>query len=92
MSINRKYIYQYQLWRLLDHLIGNEAPSNKFRFQRNDIISKLNNDLSEVNTLSRTIQVDRVKNISDKDIKERYIKRGLPVVLEGKGSDWDACG
>ena len=83
MSISRKYIYQYQLWRFLDHIFGNEAPSNKFRSQRNDLITKLNNDLSEVKTLSRTIQVDRVKNISDEDIKERYIKRGIPVVLEG---------
>lgn len=92
MSISRKYIYQYQLWRFLDHIFGNEAPSNKFRSQRNDLISRLNNDLSVLKKLPRTVQVDRVKNISDKDIKERYINRGIPVVLEGRGSDWDACG
>ena len=80
---------QYQFWRLLDHLIGNKVPSDKFNKQRKKVISSVSTNF-QVNRIIGTVnQIDRVKDISDYDLKKNYINKGIPVVMEGKAKHWE---
>ena len=37
---------------------------------------------------NKTQQVDRIVDISEKDLKQNYINRGIPVVMEGRAKNW----
>lgn len=87
-SIRDKYLFEYQFWRLADHFFGNVAPSNRFENKRINISSSLHSDFKYTKVKGTLKEVDRVKNISDYDLKKKYIKQGIPVVLEGKAKDW----
>lgn len=87
--IKHNYIFEYQLWRFLDHLIGNKVPSDRFENKRSKIYSSLLSNFQERKIVGDLREVDRVKNISDFDLRKKYISKGLPVVLEGKAKDWD---
>tara|TARA_B100001540_G_C15781889_1_gene631421 strand:+ start:401 stop:1402 length:1002 start_codon:yes stop_codon:yes gene_type:complete len=90
MSIKSKYLPQYQKWRILDHFFGNNIPSNRFEDKRNKVILKLKNEYVKKNIKSKIKKVDRVKDISNNDLKHNYIKKGIPVVIEEKAKQWEA--
>lgn len=86
--IKDKYIFEYQFWRLADHFGGNKTPSNRFENKRKDISSTLHSEFKNTKAKGSLRKVDRVKNISDYELKKKYINKGIPVVLEGKAKDW----
>ena len=36
----------------------------------------------------RLLNVDRRKDLSASEFRARYLRRGLPVILDGAGRDW----
>jgi len=87
-EIKLKYRFKYQSWRFLDHLFGNQVPSNRFVNQRNRVSNLVASDFQSDKIIGTLRKVDRVKNISDYDLKKHYISRGIPVVMEGRAKDW----
>ena len=88
MSIKSKYLKKYQIWRVLDHFFGSSIPSKRFERRRNKITSKLNLEYKNKIVTPRLLKIERIKNISDHDFKNNYVKKGIPVVLEGKANEW----
>ncbi len=84
----KKYRNQYQFWRITDHIFGNKAPADRFKPKRQKalegIVSKMKNELPS----GRIRQVDRKKDITNHELNG-YIRKGIPVVLEGKAKDWE---
>ena len=87
-GIKSKHIFKYQFWRLADHLFGGQSPSEKFANQRAKICSSLHSDFQQKIAKSSLKKVARVKDISDYNLRNNYINKGIPVVLEGKAKDW----
>ena len=78
----------YQAWRMLDHFLGKDLPATRYLSQRDRILelflSKKKNEITENNIQ----QVDRIKDISEKNLKQNYISKGIPVVIEEKAKNW----
>ena len=90
MSNNLKYLSEYQKWRILDHFFGTNSPSIRFKKNRDKTTLKLHSYLSNNNFKQKTKQIDRVSNISDKDLRTEYINKGIPVVIHGGAKTWTA--
>ena len=88
-EIKHKHLAQYQFWRFADHLFGNQAPSNRFAKQRQTVSSLVTTNFKENKVSGKLKEIDRVKNISDYDLKKNYIDKGIPVVMVGKAKDWE---
>jgi len=87
-GIKHKHIVEYQFWRFADHLLGNQVPSNRFINQRKKVTSLITANFKNKKTRGVLRQIDRVKNISDLELKKNYIDKGIPVVMVGKAKEW----
>ena len=88
-EIQYKHIFLYQFWRFADHLFGTQVPSNRFVNQRKRVSSLVSSNFQEKKVIGTLKMIDRVKNISDYDLKKNYINKGIPVVMEGKAKNWE---
>ncbi len=88
MKNSIQFSRQFQLWRFLDHVIGGNAPARRFASQRQKLIDGLVAQEGAAFSHRPSRQVDRVQNISDIEFRENYVRKGIPVVLEGKANDW----
>ena len=88
MNTNNELRRSYQRWRILDHLLSKELPAKRYLSQRDKIIqmflSKKENEVTE----NKVQEVDRIVNISEKDLKQNYLDKGVPVVMEGRAKNW----
>ncbi|MCH1583593.1 MAG: cupin-like domain-containing protein [Flavobacteriales bacterium] len=85
MSANSR---SYQIYRLLDHLVGGEVPAQRFHRGRSEAsVREIEMHMSSQKQ-KPVKEIPRVRNISDDDFQSEYVKRGLPVVLHGKAKDW----
>ena len=84
MSANSR---SYQIYRLLDHLLGGEVPAQRFHRGRSEAsVREIEMHMSSQKQ-KPVKEIPRVRNISDDDFQSEYVKRGLPVVLHGKAKD-----
>ena len=90
MLIKSKYLFEYQKWRILEHIFGGKSPSTRLANKRKKIFKLLKNDLNNSGVKPIIKQVDRVCNISESDLKKLYVNKGIPVVLEAKAKNWIA--
>ena len=88
MKTIKEFRRSYQAWRMLDHLLGKDLPATRYISKRDRVLelflSKNKNEIFENNIR----QVDRVKEISENNLKQNYIAKGIPVVMDGKANDW----
>tara|TARA_Y100000385_G_scaffold247477_1_gene267569 strand:- start:308 stop:1318 length:1011 start_codon:yes stop_codon:yes gene_type:complete len=86
MKTIKEFRRSYQVWRMLDHIFGKNLPATRYISKRDRVLELFlsKNEISENNIR----QVDRVKDISEKKLKQNYIAKGIPVVIEGKAKDW----
>lgn len=85
MSANSR---SYQIYRLLDHLLGGKVPAKRFHRNRSEAsVREIEMHMSS-QTQKPVKEIPRVRNISENDFQSQYVKRGLPVVLQGKAKDW----
>lgn len=77
----------YNAYQLLDHFISRPITNKlvgKLRYRSFESVKKSLQKKGD----GRLINVERRKDLSDKELKEHYIRKGIPVVLEGKAKDW----
>ena len=76
--------FQYGLYQFCDHFFG-----RKRLFKDR---SKYYNSLAETmkkHGEGRIMPVERRKDLSIEEFKNHYVKKGIPVVLDGAAKDWD---
>ena len=88
MKTNYKLRRCYQGWRILDHFLGKDLPATKYLSQRDRTLQMFLSKKEKVVIENKTQQVDRIVDISEKDLKQNYINRGIPVVMEGRAKNW----
>jgi len=88
MKANNNLRRRYQSWRILDHFLGKDLPATRYMSQRNRALQLFLSKKDKIVIENKIQQVDRVKYISEKDLKQNYINRGIPVVMEGKAKNW----
>ena len=88
MKTNNKLRRRYQGWRILDHFLGKDLPATRYMSHRNRALQVFLSKKEKAVIENKIQQVDRIVDISEKDLKQNYINRGIPVVMEGKAKNW----
>ena len=88
MKTNNEFRRSYQAWRMLDHFLGKDLPATRYISKRDRILESFLSEKKNEITENNIQKVDRVKDISEKNLKQNYISKGIPVVMEGKAKNW----
>src|SRR5438477_4877642 len=63
-------------------------PRSEHLRRRKEMISRRIVDHVRRSGKSRVLEVERRRDLSAAEFRGRYLRRGIPVVLEGAGRDW----
>lgn len=88
-NIPPAYRFQYGYYQFMDHFFGRERSFKWHEKSRRKLYTKLHNKLKQEGVKGQIRPIERVKGLSIKDLKKNYIRKGIPVVLEGAAKDWD---
>ena len=79
--------FQYGYYQFLDHFLGRDRSFKLHEKGRKKFFKKLHEQLKKSGDGTIT-PVDRVKDISFEEFRNKYQKKGIPVILEGAAKDW----
>ena len=79
--------FQYGYYQFLDHFLGRERSFKLHEKGRKKFFKKLHQQLKKSGDGTIT-PVDRVKDISFEEFRDKYQKKGIPVILEGAAKNW----
>ena len=87
-QISNRLTVPYDLAWLTEHVLGKTVAESVFGKYRNEIHtkSKLTNALEHA---ERFVEIPRVKNLSQSDFKRNFLRKGLPVIMDGAASNWE---
>lgn len=78
---------KYGYFQYFDHFLGRERFFGMTRKSRSNFYNDLQKRLEQRGEGVLT-PVDRVKHLSKKDFFNKYVRKGLPVVIEGAAKEW----
>lgn len=76
--------FQYGVYQFCDHFFGRK----KLFKDRSKFYKKLSETMPKHGE-GRIMPIERRKDLSLKEFKNHYVKKGIPVVIEGAAKDWD---
>ncbi len=79
---------EYACYQILDHFFGRKRIFRFLGKRRKFFYKNLLKTLKE-NGEGKLIPIERRKDLSLKEFKEHYVRKGIPVVLDGAAKDWD---
>lgn len=79
--------FEYGIYQVLDHFFGRQRMFKLFGARRRKFYKKLTETL-KASGEGRTIPIERRKDLTIKEFKNHYMKKGIPVVMEGMAKDW----
>ena len=79
--------FRYGYYQFLDHFLTRNLAFKMTRGSRKRFYSKLH-DRFEPMADGQVYEVDRRKDLSLKEFREKYLLPGKPVVFEGAANDW----
>ena len=82
---------QYNWLRWKRHVLGNKRSERSYKKQR-EIVQSILSKTDKVQNSLQTQPVDRVCGITDRELFEKYIKIGKPVIIEGGAKSWGCIG
>lgn len=86
-KIPKSYRIKYGMFHALDHFIGMDRGRNWTKSSRKKYYQNLYAALKERGK-GQLIPIEKRKNLSLKEFQESYLKKGIPVVLEGAANEW----
>lgn len=81
---------QYGYYQFMDHFLGRKRSFRLHQNARKQLYKDLHERFKNSGKVGQTHEIERRKDLSLNEFKNHYIKKGIPVVLEGKAKDW-AC-
>jgi histone arginine demethylase JMJD6 len=79
---------KYGYYQFLDHFLGRERVFKFHNKSRRKFFNDIHERLKKDGEIGKTIEVERRKSIPLKEFKSHYIKKGIPVIIEGGAKDW----
>ena len=79
---------EYGFYQFMDHFLGRDRVFRWFGKSRRKFYAKLHITL-KASGEGRIQPIERRKDITLKEFKNHYVKKGIPVVLDGLAKDWD---
>ncbi len=92
MSIkkNLKYSQRFEFgcYQFMDHVLSRKIAFALTGWSRRYLYKRIAKTL-KASGEGRVLEIDRRKDLSIEELQNHYIKKGLPVVIEGGAKDWD---
>ncbi|GAB4253342.1 MAG: hypothetical protein Kow0079_08800 [Vicingaceae bacterium] len=85
--LSRKEKAAFAYFQILDHFLGREKGFKLTEKKRRKVYQNLYAKLKSSGE-GKVLKIDRVKNISLREFKEKYQKPGIPVIFDGLAKDW----
>jgi hypothetical protein len=67
--------------RMMEHFLNRKTTQTILN-------QNITNDMSQYQ-IARKLEIPRVKNISNQELRKKYINKGIPVILEGYANKWE---
>lgn len=94
LDAHRKIPYglrvKYGYYQFFDHFLGRARFFAWTRKSRSRFYKKLEAELKKGGE-GKAIPVERRSDLSYTDFMQNYVKKGIPVILEGAAKDWVCC-
>ncbi len=81
--------FQYGYYQFLDHFIGRERSFRWHYNSRRKLFNSIHQRFKANGKVGQTYEIERRKDLSLDEFKRHYIKKGIPVVMEGKADEWN---
>jgi hypothetical protein len=79
---------EYGVYQFLDHFLGRDRVFKMLGRRRRKFYKKLTETL-KASGEGKIMPMDRRKELSLKDFRNHYVRKGIPVVMEGAAKDWN---
>jgi hypothetical protein len=79
---------EYGIYQFLDHFIGRKRVENLIRQRRRKFYRKLTETLKQSGE-GKMVPIERRKDLTIEEFRNYYLKKGIPVVMEGAANEWD---
>src|SRR5580704_3629007 len=80
--------FEYGVYQVLDHFLGRERTFKMLGKRRKKFYKNLLETLKKSGE-GKIYPIERRKDITLKEFKNHYMRKGIPVVPEGAAKDWD---
>ena len=80
----------YGWFHFMDHFLGRDRARRLTLKPRKKLYRRIAETLKEKG-IGKLIPIDRRKDLSLREFQEHYVKKGIPVVMEGAAKDWACC-
>lgn len=85
---SQRFIYGYI--QFVEHFMGKRFGSALTKNLRKRYYKKLHEALKKSGP-GQILEIDRRSTISYKEFKNHYLKKGIPLILEGCAKEWGSC-
>lgn len=79
---------EYSCYQFLDHFLGRERVFKLLGKRRKKFYKNLHKTL-KASGEGKITPIERRKDLSLEEFKNHYVRKGIPVVIEGAAKDWD---
>jgi hypothetical protein len=79
---------EYGLIQIIEHFFDKEGKYKLLEKRRRKFYKRLHETLKKSGE-GKIIPIERRKDLNLKEFKEHYLRKGIPVVLEGAAKDWE---
>tara|TARA_B100000900_G_C20580326_1_gene717253 strand:+ start:664 stop:1668 length:1005 start_codon:yes stop_codon:yes gene_type:complete len=90
-KVSFSHIFNYNWLRWKRHLLGDRRSVGSYQKQK-AIVRSILSERGKVLRQLHTQPVDRVHDISNKELFDKYIKPGKPVIIDGGALSWGCVG
>lgn len=80
--------FQYGYYQFMDHFFGRKRSFNWHKRSRTNFYKKLHQQLKD-SGIGKVYPVDRRTDLTYKEFVKEYVRKGMPVILDGQAKDWD---
>src|ERR1700722_10079760 len=87
-NIKTSQRFEYGIYQFLEHFFGRERVFKLLGKRRKKFYKRLADTL-KAGGEGRIIPMERRKDLSLEEFRNHYMRKGIPVVLEGAAKDWD---
>src|ERR1700722_5235482 len=80
--------WEYGFYQFMDHFFGRPNVFKLFGKRRRKFYHNLLKSMKKSGE-GKIYPIERRKDLSLKELKNHYMRLGIPVVMEGAAKDWD---
>ncbi len=85
----RRERLRYGYYQFMDHFFGRERSFRWHNKSRRRLYTNIHNRLKASGSVGQTFEIERRKDLTLEEFKNHYIKKGIPVVIEGQANGWN---